>query len=288
MKQHQRIQIECRHIVLALILLTFGPMLTGCGNDADPGDVRFLANSAPAREHATVQSELAALYILVNHTVQQFPAYGNGLEGYLPSCATLRWDTTGGKRLLSVILPDTGCLCVDGIRRSGQVAVDLKQGWRGAGAQATVTLSDYQAGSLVLGGGFSVKAIGGGSVNYEHTVTTNLNGILLNGQALFWNGTYTFTQVLGRGTVSFFDDDFRLVGSAQGESTTRKPFTVAPRGQVADNAVTSCRNLVQGESTVTTADFTMQLTYDPAGLGQCDEKAYVDVGPNDKGNFVIR
>ncbi len=207
---------------------------------------------------------------------------------YLPSCATITYDST--LRRLTIDFGPTNCLCRDGVYRRGKILVTFSgPRWPQPGARALITTDSFFVNDnqhivekVLFHQGFNSA----GERIIQDTVQTH-RVITPNGTSQ-WRAVRTFRQTQGQNTWQRWDDVWFIGGSAQGTSRRGSPFTTQILDSLKIKGDCYFRVPVKGIVQISTQNHTVRINYDPYNNEACDRVASVQVDNGNPVNVTLR
>ena len=249
-------------------------VMSGCKNRTDLGDI----DTVTSQDHALVEGESNSLIEMMEHEIDE-----NGInkveDTWLPTCATVSWDTVNDPHSFAIDFGSQNCLCSnwDGKERRGTITLTWTGRYRDAGTVITWATDDYYVNDNEFNFQKSVTN-NGTNPNGEATFTVNVEEAsvtLEDGSTISWVSTRTRTWKEGASTVfNPFDDVYEVTGTASGVNRNGRAFEVeitkALRVQL------NCWWVTEGTIEIRPQDLeTRILDY---GDGTCDATATVMVG----------
>lgn len=222
------------------------------------------------------QESLASVY---SDDVQNFSseAFDNGeisgLKEYEDKnnpCTTVTKDTAN--RRVTIDFGTAGCVGRDGRTRKGKIIVNYSQsGFWTANCVHNITFDNYFVNDNQITGTKTVTILSNGRTNRQ--VESHLSIILANnGGTVTWNCDRTRTQTAGTSTPNILDDEYSIIGTANGTASSGANFTFTITNALIRKMVCP-RHFVQGVI-IRQVDNRSDVSID-FGNGDCDWYATV-------------
>ncbi len=203
-------------------------------------------------------------------------------------CSTVILEPTGTSFPKTVTIDyGSGCICPDGVSRSGKIVAIFNGNFRMEGTSVLVSFEDYTAGQYNVTGTDSVYnngTDGSGNPLFNHTIA-NAN-ISWGGQNVTWDASLVRTWLEGdttnyttpdttstMGMAGLNDDVFELIGTAVGNDGNGHPYAWATNTSL--QVQTGCEYIQSGTATVSPINFHEGLI--DYGNGDCDSHAVIEI-----------
>jgi len=227
------------------------------------------------QESSQADNEVNKAFNAINTQVQNAENKTLNLY-YLPDSSKVTVNLTNRTAVIdfgSVGLP---CPNWDGKTRKGKLLLSWTGGYRDSGTVIILTTQDYYVDGdgviinrVTTNRGLNAQGQSVYAVNAQSTVQTSSG-------AFTWASTRTHTWTAGEGTLTPFDDIYRIEGTASGTIRTGESYTVNTRSDDPLVLNVGCRRrLVDGTLDITVQNISpFQIDY---GNGSCLAPAYVRI-----------
>jgi hypothetical protein len=198
----------------------------------------------------------------------------NGL-GRTTSCATVSINPSTPGVFPKTVTIDfgAGCTSPNGITRRGKVIAVFSNFIHVSGSTINVTFDNYFVQNYKVEGNFSITNNGGTGLNFT-TATTGGKLTYPDGTTYYnYNGTHTWAQTSGAGTLTFLDDAYTITGNSTTTASTGSSLGVNITTPLV-KAVT-CHNVSAGVQSFQYNVIAGTLDY---GGGTCDNLATLTIG----------
>ncbi len=263
--------------ITSLFLLAFSLVVWSCLPDPLEGDT----DTQSVEDNAFVESEFNEIAFLFETEAAQSDLLKktDAVMGYFCSCSGADVTANANGTFTMVIDYGTGCTCLDGRTRSGQLVGTFSGKWQ-PGTTLSITPVDYK-----------VKGLNGVvyELSFDKTITytgpntagnTEIRVQVANAQlaspdgVIFWNSDRITEWISGQGDFDPSNNVYLVRGSADGKDVNGLNFDVT-----IDQALRlegSCPNVVSGVLSLK-PDGKLKRTID-YGNGNCDREATITIG----------
>jgi hypothetical protein len=199
----------------------------------------------------------------------------DGAESLLSHCATISLDTNAaGDSVITVNFGTTNCYCHDGRFRRGIVMVTFSGAYRDSGHVHTISFNNYYVNDYHIEGSKTVTNMGHNSSGHTY-FTIQVNGLVTdpNGNQRTWTSSRQRVWTAGESTLTRFDDEYLITGSASGTSFAGRAFSITITSALLRKV--SCHQFVSG--TLELAIQGKPTRYVDYCSGSCDNTAVVTI-----------
>ncbi|MGZ3839364.1 MAG: hypothetical protein ACXVMS_03645 [Flavisolibacter sp.] len=266
--------------LLSVLTLTLFTTFIACKKDSSQQtDQTGTEQTAHAEDQSRVSSEMDAVDLDVNYSLENNSTFTGRMEGDSICAATVVYDTLNSTKKITITYNGTDC---GGLKtRTGTVMITMASGihWKDAGAQVNVTYQNFKVvrktdnKSITLNGTYTFTNVGGGLLrdlaqgraSIVHTVTSSGLSITFDdGTQRTWQVARQRTYTLANGgtiTITGIHTEGTQSNIAEwGTDRFGHPFTTAITQPLIISANCQFR-LVSGQVTHTRVNATAVATF---------------------------
>ena len=242
-------------------------------------------NNNTALDNAMVEGESNAILdavhnVMGDYNVGKLAGTQDVRTGFLPSCATVTWDTAA--QMITIDFGSTGCVCSspwDGKTRKGKIIFSYTGAYRDSGTVVTINTQDYYVDDNKFDLTKSVTNMGhhgNGNLYFNIDVSNATLTLANNGGTISWTSQRTREWTEGESTLTPWDDVYMISGSANGTDRNNNAFTVSIIDPLKVDL--SCNHITAGSVDLTPTGLpTRHIDW---GNGTCDDVVTVEINGN--------
>ncbi|MBK9248481.1 MAG: hypothetical protein IPM69_10300 [Ignavibacteria bacterium] len=262
---------------LLTIALIFGAI--GC-KDNSTGTVEESIESS--QDNALVEGEFTSVFSFFD--AQSETTFQSNIKGdatiqkldkkseLLPDCATASWDSVA--KILTIDFGNENCLCKDGLLRRGKITAQFSGKFKEINSNVVLSLVDYYVQDMKVTGSKTVTFLGTAKVNIS---IENASVVTPTG-TISWNSNRTIEKTKGINTLTIWDDEYVVTGSASGVNRKGVAFTVTIDTPLKKKVICMTKDFISGILTIQNDQgATLSINYDPLGTEACNKLASVTV-----------
>ena len=259
-----------------MVVIAGAAIISSC--QRDPEDSNTTASLDNALAEGEANQVLDAVHnVMGDYNVGKLDGTQDNRTGFLPSCATVTWDTAA--QIITIDFGTTGCVCSspwDGKTRKGQIIFHYTGAYRDSGSVITINTQDYYVNDNKFDLSKTVTNLGlngNGNLEYDINVSTATFTLANAGGVITWTSQRTREWTEGESTLTPFDDVYLISGSASGTDRNNNPFTVSIIDPLKVDL--SCMHITAGSVDITPSG--LPVRHVDWGNGTCDDIATVEI-----------